>query len=99
MTISGRWSTVQNGGYRATAVASNHHVARLTFLSVSEPSADYGRGATVSAVFVFRERIVRLCARHRWTGNPQQRHEQELPARDESVRLQRGDLLLPAADA
>jgi hypothetical protein len=61
--------------------------------------ADYGRGATVSAVFVFRERIVRLCARHRWTGNLQQRHEQKLPARDESVRLQRGDLLLPAADA
>jgi hypothetical protein len=76
-----------------------HHSAAFPIVLVGNQIADYGRGATVSAVFVFRERIVRLCARHRWTGNLQQRHEQKLPARDESVRLQRGDLLLPAADA
>ena len=28
------------GGYRATAAASDHHIARPTFLSVSEPNAD-----------------------------------------------------------
>jgi hypothetical protein len=28
------------GGYRMTAAASDHHVARSAFLKVSEPSAD-----------------------------------------------------------
>jgi hypothetical protein len=32
---------VQNGGYRAAAVASDHHVARSAFQTVSEPSAEY----------------------------------------------------------
>jgi hypothetical protein len=82
-----------------TSQVTQCHWSDLPACRNSAPNADYGRGATVSAVFVFRERIVRLCARHRWTGNLQQRHEQKLPARDESVRLQRGDLLLPAADA
>jgi len=32
--------SVPNGGYRVTAAASEHHVARSMFLNVSEPSAD-----------------------------------------------------------
>jgi hypothetical protein len=34
-------ASVQIGGYRAKAVTSNRHVARLVFQGVSEPSADY----------------------------------------------------------
>src|SRR6201989_2085287 len=41
--------TVQNGGYRMTAAASDHHVARPTFLSVSEPSAESVLPALVEA--------------------------------------------------
>ena len=41
--------TVQNGGYRMTAAASDHHVARPTFLSVSEPSAESVLPALVKA--------------------------------------------------
>jgi hypothetical protein len=32
--------TAHIGGYRAVAVTSDHHAARPTFQSVSEPSAD-----------------------------------------------------------
>jgi len=32
--------SVPNGGYRTTAAASDHHVARSTFLNVNEPSAE-----------------------------------------------------------
>jgi hypothetical protein len=31
-------AAVQIGGYRTTAAASDHHVARSTFLNVNEPS-------------------------------------------------------------
>ena len=35
-----------SGGYRATAATSDHHVARPTLQSVSEPSAEYARRGT-----------------------------------------------------
>jgi hypothetical protein len=46
-----------NGGSRATAAASDHRVARPTFLSVSEPIADYGRRTAASPVCVTARRF------------------------------------------
>jgi hypothetical protein len=51
--------TAPNGGYRATAVTSDSHAARLVFQGISKPSADSVRlaGSSFRVVFACRSAI------------------------------------------